>query len=289
MNYLPLLLTYNNPEVLPETLSNLSRLGFESASITVIENGSHRALKQKALDYCHSANVKVRDYPINRGWGGAINDYLSSTVFGTTDILLIMAHDCYFKSIDLADVSRAFKSSNVLFVSPNYPDPVTCHYNIINSFYTRRKLSEGIVKIGNHTALFARAIALQSFRYDEEFHVYGGEFEIFMQASDSGFKTISLATNVIVNPGTDAPSAYGLFSHKINSLYYAYKRHGVCGFILRYVVIVLSLVAIIWRSGFKSQQALMTRNALTFALLNPGRGMRTFLEKQPNGFGSYNC
>lgn len=70
MNYLPLLLTYNNPEVLPETLSNLSRLGFESASITVIENGSQLALKQKALDYCHNANVKVRDYPINRGWGG---------------------------------------------------------------------------------------------------------------------------------------------------------------------------------------------------------------------------
>jgi GT2 family glycosyltransferase len=288
MKYHPLVLTYNNKQVLEGTLSRLFASGFDPKTITVIENGSNEEVKRHNVCLCCEFGVALYDIADNRGWGGAINCYLDTTEFSEDHVLIIMAHDCYFQSLDLDEVTCFFENPRVVFVYPQYPHPVICYYTILSSFKIRKGLARGYVRIGNHTALFARASTLKKhLRYDEEFHVYGGEFEIFMQASDLGFKTASAHRSIIINPSTDAPSAYGYISHKINSIYYAYKRYSFIGFAIRYLIVFSTLLNELFKSGPNSPNFIACRNALLFALSNPGCGMRSYLSSSNQRYLSY--
>jgi len=274
----PVIVTYNNPAVLGRSLSKLLDLGFVSSDVSVLDNGSRAEAQLEAKEIAEASNCNFIPISVNRGWGGAINYYLDNIhgSLGGETILLVMAHDSYFESLDIEEILSYFRDPNAIFVCPTYPQPVTSHYNIIKSFYSRPGKEEGLIEIGHQTAFFARASLLNQIRYDEEFWVYGGEYEIFIRAGRQGYNSYQATKTVIVNPASAASSTYGLLAYKLNSLYYAFVRHGYFGLCLRTIVVIYN-ISVFQLSGSGDTARLLAR-CLHFALRNPGRGHRSYVQ-----------
>jgi GT2 family glycosyltransferase len=276
----PLIISYNNPGVLRRTVYKLLSIGFDIKSLTIYDNGSSVDVNRQIRVLTQRAGIRLINSPTNRGWGGAINNFLDDHISHDQreGILLIMAHDSYFVSIDLAEVFGFFEDAMAIFVCPAYPHPLTNHYSIFKSYYSRPGVAKGRIKIGQQTAFFARASLLKLIRYDEEFWLYGDEYEIFTRASQAGFHTYVAPRSVVVNPGSDSSTVYAYLSYKLNSLYCAYKRHGYLGLALRSLVIIYNIIGL-FAVGDRFR-ALCLARCLLFALENPGHGVRTYRKSQ---------
>jgi GT2 family glycosyltransferase len=270
-----LIIAYQNISVLRVTVTQLFAFGFKRTDITIYDNGSSCDSKSAILSFAELIGCNVVDSPINRGWGGAINDFLTiCDHYESSTILLVMAHDAYFLSVDLSEVYSFFSDPQSLFVCPAYPDPRQSHYNIFRSFYSTNSLKEGLIGIGHQTAFFANIKLLNLLRYDEEYWLYGDEYEVFARANQAGYLSWQATRTIVVNPSSDSSSDFALLAYKMNSLYTAYKMHGLKGLLVRSIVIFYSALKA-WFAGDKVH-ALNIFNCINFALANPGLGFRSY-------------
>lgn len=271
-----LIIAYNNPSALEQSLLGLVNQNILPSYITVYDNGSSFKARQKIEFLCMEHKVTLISGSLNRGWGGAINHYLDeySDIDDDCEPMLIMAHDALFVQFDLKEVISYFNDPTVIFVCPQFPSPFTSHYTLLKSFYSRPGLSHGVVKVGHQTAFFTRPRLLKRLRYDEEFWLYGGEYEIFLRAHDMGFKTIQSNQNIVLNPSSDSSPSYGILANKLNSLYYARKRHGLIGYLCRAAVVSASAISCFLRGN--SMQGCYMLSCISYTWNNPGKGLNTY-------------
>lgn len=271
----PVIITYNNPCVLPKTVDLLELHGFDSTSVCIIDNGSKETDAHAIKCFCATRKIFLVTYKTNFGVWWALNKFLEEHAQSYGGILLIMAHDALVLECNKQKILSLFSRDSTCFVTPQYPQPVKASYNIFRSYRAKPGKMSGDVKIGTFTAACARASILAKLRFDEEFFLYGGEFEIFLRAADHGYKSYVEPTFIVANPSTDASSEYGLRVNSINSLYLARKRHGWIGYLARLAWISMALVKmVISRSSPNTVKILL--EAVLFSLRYPGKGYMTY-------------
>ena len=273
----PIIISYNNPVVLKYALSRLASLPYKFKTPIIIDNDSPAIAKDEIHSLSSIFDAIIIDLPSNMGWGGAINYFLDNywESYSISDcILMVLAHDCFFTEFDPDELASYFKDPQAIFVCPDYPNSFTSHYNIFRSYYSKPGKVEGLVRIGHQTAFFARPTYLKRLRYDEEFWLYGGEYEIFTRAYQAGLKTYQAIRTIVVNPSSDSTSENCLLSHKLNSLYISRKRHGFIGLYLRSIVVILN--AIIAYLTRRKQLSRYYFSCILFAFYNPGKGLLTY-------------
>lgn len=274
----PVVLTFKNSNNAKSAVKNLVKLGFSPKTVTIIENGSSIDIKNEIKLFSRSIGCTIFDIDTNNGWGGAINIYLESLNEQQLNsyILLIMAHDAYFTRYNRQEVLDIFNNEQLIFACPSYRVPSSARYNILKSFHEVPFRQNSFITIGQQTAFFARALHLSRVKYDEEFWVYGGEYEIFLRANKLGYLSYQLNDNTIVNPGSSLSSQYSFLAYKMNSLYYAYKRHGCVGFAIRGSVVLYNIFCLILEARF--YDAWLLSKVLAYSFSNPGRGHRTYVK-----------
>jgi len=273
----PTIVSYNNPKVLRVSLERLSSLPFKFRRPVIIDNNSPSESIHEIYSIARFFDCTIIGLPVNLGWGGAINYCLDNhwqTLSMDDCILMVMAHDCYFTDFDPEEVAGYFEDSQAIFVCPDYPSSVTSHYNIFRSYYSKPGKAEGLIRIGHQTAFFTRPSNLRKVRFDEEFWLYGGEYEIFTRAHKAGLRSYQAVRTVVVNPSSDSSAEHCLLSWKLNSLYISRKRHGYIGLYLR----LISLIATAFILFIKGQQRLSRYifSCMSFAFSNPGCGLLSY-------------
>ena len=108
-------------------------------------------------------------------------------------------------------------------------------------------------------------------RYDEEFWIYGCEYEIQLRANDLGLRIYQVEDSIIINPESDTPSDTANIIYTLNSLYLAYKRNGFFGMICRSLVVSFTL----FRSLFFNQKRLLIYFAFIYCFTNPSMGFKS--------------
>jgi GT2 family glycosyltransferase len=275
MKITPVIQTYNNPHVLPRTLAHLEMHGFGPSSICILDNGSRRADAEQVQIFCAQNHVHLISYQENHGAWWGLNKFLDESSRDLGDILLIMAHDALVLEFNKSKILSLFEDELTCFVTPQYPKPLKVTYNFLRSYRAEPGVVTGRVRIGNFTAACIRKSMLIDLRFDEEFFLYGGEFDIFLRAADCGFRNYVEPSFIVENPSTDASSDYGLKMNTINSLYLARKRHGVIGYIVRLLWISLVILkSLLTRSS--THQVLILLDSINFSLRNAGMGYMTY-------------
>lgn len=273
----PLIISYNNPVALRSCLEGLNALSYPFKPPAVLDNCSPTETQGLIHNMAIEYNCKLITAPDNLGWGASIN-YALDCCWGELQldscILLVLAHDCLFLRFDPEEIFHYFADPTAIFVCPSYLKPVTSHYNVLKSYYSRPGSSKGRIKIGHQTAFFARPSLLRQVRFDEQFWLYLGEYEIFTRARQAGFHSYQTQNNIVVNPSTDSSSDSCFLAYKLNSLYCAYKRHWWPGFALRAIVILGNVLAL-WFAGQRSM-ARQLANCLLFTMANPGCGLLAY-------------
>ena len=274
-----LIIAYNNPSVLNSTIGRLlSDFSFlDRGSIFVYDNGSNYCSSIEIKRLCDFFKVNYYRSHLNRGWGASINHFISiQNLLHVTfnEIILIMAHDAIFAHLHLENILRIFSlHPKAFFVSPRYDPPLVNKYNIFKSYYSRKGLDIGKVLIGQQTAFFARKILLSSLRYDEEFWIYGCEYEIQLRVADAGFDIYQVDDSIVVNSQSDMPSLSANMIYTINSLYLANKRHGIVGFFVRVLVVFTTMLRCFFVDRSKARDLFMI---LIFCINNRGKGYRSY-------------
>jgi GT2 family glycosyltransferase len=278
MNCSVVIITYRNAANAKSCVLRLLSLHFHPYQVTVVENGSPQHVKDELAVFCGNKGVSLFDICDNCGWGGAINHFVSSLPLKKAHdhVLLIMAHDAYFKRLDMTEMLETFKNPKVIFACPRYPTPSSAKYSILKSYYEVPVRQSGQIQIGQQTAFFARAEHLDRVRYDEEFWVYGGEYEICIRSNLMNYQIYQLENSVIVNPGSAAISNYALLAYKLNSMYLAYKLHGFLGVYIRGSILFANIIQLFLSQEYT--QAKLLGKILVFSLMNPGCGHRTYVK-----------
>lgn len=273
-----LVIHYNNPERLEATLENFRCSGISMKYLTVVDNGSKLSHKEKAKGLASSHGSRFIANPVNQGWGAAVNSFLRMSEYDQDDILLISAHDALFHTYNHEEVAQLFRNDlKAVFVCPQYPIPKTSYYSLAKGFYSKTEAAKDQVIIGVATALFCKPTLLKTLLFDEEFFIYGCEYEIFLRAHDSGLKTFMCKKTVVENPDTDSSSRFAETAYTINSLYYAGKRAGFPGFSFRCSRVFLSSLFMFLRGDVN--RGMLRVKLLLFAMTNPGKGFRTYLSR----------
>ena len=275
----PLIISYNNHIALSKTLSRLYSLPFQFQRPIILDNNSRSASRHLIYNLAVYFKCLFIDAPANLGWGSAINYFLdfhwdSIAPNADTAILMVMAHDCLIDALNPDEVSSYFKDPRTIFVCPDYNKSMVNYYSIFRSFHSKPGKKEGLIKIGHQTAFFAKPDLLRATRYDEEFWLYGCEYEIFIRSRQKGYLTFQAVETIVTNPTTDSSSEACQLAYKMNSLYYAYKRHGYPGLYIRSIVILMSaLKAYFWGSRSFSRYL---ASCVAFSITNPGCGHHTY-------------
>jgi GT2 family glycosyltransferase len=273
------IVTYNDSCAAISSVKMLLGLGFPAPSISVIENGSQQTHKDVIKEKCLSIGFNMFDIKVNNGWGGAINWYVNLLASDHKDkILLIQAHDAIFHQLDIAEVSKAFEDPKLIFASPSYQIPSSSYYTLLKSFHEKPIRKTGYILIGQQTAFFAKVKYLKSIKYDEEFWVYGGEYEIGLRASSLGYRTYQLEQNIIENPGSSFSSLYSYLSYKLNSMYYAFKAKGLYGLAARGSVLAVNVISLLISKEYIKSLYLL--KIIMYSVANPGRGHRTYVKSK---------
>lgn len=269
---------FNNPQYAADTVTHLTGLGFTAARMVVYDNGSEATKRDIAQADSLAAGCGFLASKINHGWGGAINDFLRSRTWRDTDLLMIAAHDARIAKIDLADIHAAFEDPKCMFVSPRTHDDMEGFYGMARSFWYRKADDPATheVSVGHATACIARPATLARLGFDEAYFIYGCESEVFLRAQDEGYKTLMVSSFVVDNPGTDSHSDFVVRAFAINSMYTAWKRHGLRGALVR-AAALLSSAGKLWRAG-QGRHGRVKIGAALYGLRHPHKGLRTYLD-----------
>jgi len=274
-----LILHYNNPSSLNNTILNIVKNGFDPLAITVFDNCSDKMHAQRGREIAVRLGCQWEESLINRGWGAAINFYLNSKSWKSDDILMISAHDAIINEVNIEKIKSSFRDRNVVFISPQYPDPLVCTYSTSRSFkaFSGSAPTDGVVVIGHATLCLARVNFLINHPFDEEFFIYGCESEIYLRAHDKGFTTLLPNDFIVSNPTTDTSNEFRDLAFTINSFYLAKKRGGYFSFLLRLFVVTISIIKLITYG--KLAEAKIKARSLLYSLMNPGLGFAGFIKK----------
>ena len=279
MQFDTLIVAYNNPRVLRTTLASLlsKYIFIDPNTVTVFDNCSSSTSSFEILGICKNFCVNFYRSDVNLGWGGSINHYLQCrnvSLKGDDKYLLVMAHDALFIRLNLESIAQFFTAdSRTLFVSPSYLSPRINSYNIFKSYFSKPGASFGRVIIAQQTAFFANQKLLSMLRYDEEFWIYGCEYEIQLRANDLGLRIYQVEDSIIINPESDTPSDTANIIYTLNSLYLAYKRNGFFGMICRSLVVSFTLFRSLF---FNQKKALDLFWVFIYCFTNPGMGFKSY-------------
>jgi GT2 family glycosyltransferase len=272
-----LIIHYDNPHALEEALSSFLGKGVVAECIYVFDNASSQANKDKLAQLVRRTKVNAVYSDENLGWGKAVNQFISSRPWSDNDVLGISAHDAQLIKADWDDLDEEFLAPTVLFVCPQYPAPLRCKFSVARSFRCKPALdSQRVVAVVGHATLcFVRPSVIAHLPFDESCFIYGCESEIFLRAHDAGYKTIITNRIIVVNPITDSPSEFCALAFAINSIYIAKLRHGLFGYLVRMLVVAISMLRL-GLQGRWSESATKCK-ALFFSLRTGGAGFREFL------------
>jgi hypothetical protein len=87
MRITPVILTYNNPGVLPRTLAYLEIHGFTPSSVCIIDNGSNPVNASLVATFCANSNIRLISYQTNHGAWCALNNFLEEHSDGLGEVL----------------------------------------------------------------------------------------------------------------------------------------------------------------------------------------------------------
>lgn len=275
----PLIISYNNHIALSRTLSRLHAVPFKFQRAIILDNNSSPKSRHLINNLAIYFGCLLIDTPANLGWGGAINYFLdfhwgSINPNADSAILMVMAHDCLIDAFNPEELYLYFKNPRAIFVCPDYNESIVNYYSIFKSFHSKPGKRKGLIKIGHQTAFFAKPKLLKATRYDEEFWLYGSEYEIFTRSRQKGYLTFQAVETIVINPSTDSSSETCQLAYKMNSLYYAYKRHGYTGLYIRAFVILMNAIKAYF-SGSKDLSRYLV-SCVAFSISNPGCGHRTY-------------
>ena len=110
-------------------------------------------------------------------------------------------------------------------------------------------------------------------QYDEEFWIYGCEYEIQLRANDLGLSVYQLEDSIIINPESDTPGNTANIIYTLNSFYLAYKRHGIFGVLCRSLVVSYTLIRSLF---FDKQKSIDLFYVFAFCFTHLGKGFRTY-------------
>lgn len=271
-----LILHWNNPLALRATLQTLARHIAPHERFVVLDNASASAHQPLLRQVCAEAGARLIEAPENRGWGGAINDFVASRDWTDDEVLAISAHDALVRRFSWPAVARALADRHVVFISPQYPEPLHFGFSLLRSFRPVAPPARpcGWVQVGHATLCFARPAVLRDLRYDEEFFIYGCESEIFLRTADHGYRTWLTDEVIVENPGTDTSSDFRHLAFTLNSVYASWLRGGLWGHCARAAVCALSALHALLRG--RSGEFRAKARALAFCLPRPGRGYRSY-------------
>ena len=271
---------FNNPESMAGTVAHLAQVGFGPERIVVYDNGSEATQREQARAACVALGCEFVASAVNHGWGGAINDFLRGRSWQDDDLLLIAAHDARILSIDFAEIEREFSRSERLFVSPCTVNDMEGLYSAARAFWFRKAAPDAVsqVQVGHATACFARPSRLGEIGFDEEYFIYGCESEVFLRANDAGYVTTMLRSFVVDNAATDSSSDFCTRAFAINSMYTAWKRHGLGGALQRAGALAGSALRL-RLAGDRSGSRIKLAAAL-YGVTHPRAGLRTYLRQR---------
>ena len=274
MNIVYLIIHYNNTAALKNTLKNFIDFGVRAADIVVLDNGSDHDSRKRLQLISNMEKIEVVYEDENIGWGAAINKFLDSNIRKYGKILAISAHDSIFVRFDPKVIEKEFSNEGVVVVSPDYPEPQRCAYSVPQGFrcFRQKEACRQEVIIGHATLCFVDSERIKSVRYDENFFIYGCESEIFLRIHDAGYRSIITNEIIVENPVTDTDSEFRELIFSINSIYCAKIRGGFVGYLIRMMVVFLSLLNM---KRLRDPRLLLARiNALKFSLRSGGAGFK---------------
>jgi GT2 family glycosyltransferase len=276
MNIIFLIIHYNNPTALQRTVENFMEVGISADNIVVYDNGSSKISKNMLNRIAETYTIKLIYGSCNDGWGKAINNFFSTKIWMSDDIVAISAHDALLRVYDPCVVEKEFSDSSTAILCPDYPSPEMCCYSIARGFRCSPKdlHCRSEVLVGHATLCFVRPMIINRIHYDENFFIYGCESEIFLRIYDFGYKTILTDQIIVENPSTDSGSEFRELAFTINSIYCARIRGGRVGYAIRLAVVFLSLIRL--RNLLRLKLVRARIRGVIFSLRTGGAGFKEY-------------